>query len=70
MLLSLNFPVAVNCLVAPMGMLEFAGVTVIETNVAAVTVTDAVPLMPPELAVTVIVPAAIAVATPELFIES
>ena len=70
MLLSLNFPVAVNCLVAPIGMLEFAGVTAMETSVVALTVTDAVPLMPPELAVTVIVPAAIAVATPELFTES
>src|SRR5947209_7205218 len=69
-LLSLNFPVAVNCLVAPIGMLEFAGVTVIDASVADVIVTDAVPLRPPELAVTVTVPAAFAVATPELLIAS
>lgn len=57
-------------MVAPIGMLEFAGVTVMDTSVAAVTVTDAVPLMPPELAVTVMAPAPIAVATPELFTAS
>jgi len=69
-LLSLNFPVAANCFVAPMGMLEFAGVTAMDTSVAAETVTDAVPLMPPELAVSVMLPAAIAVATPELLTAS
>lgn len=67
-LLSLNFPVAVNCFVAPIGMLEFAGKTVIDVSVADVIVTDAVPLILPELAVTVAVPAAFAVATPKLLI--
>ncbi len=37
-LLSLNVPVAVNCLVAPTAMLEFAGVTAIETKFAPVIV--------------------------------
>ena len=67
-LLSLNFPVAVNCLVAPIGMLEFAGATAMDTSVAALMVTEAVPLTPPEVAVTVAVPAASALATPELMI--
>ena len=65
--MSLNVPVAANCFVAPMGIPEFAGEMVIETRLAAVTVTEAVPLMFPEFAVMVAVPAAIAVATPELF---
>jgi hypothetical protein len=38
-------------------MLELAGVTAIDTSVAAVTVSDAVPLTDPDVAVIVVVPA-------------
>ena len=44
---SLNVAVAANCFVVPTAMLEFAGVTAIETRVAAETVSDAVPLTDP-----------------------
>ena len=63
--LSLKIPVAVNCLVAPMGIVELAGETESETRVAFVTVTAAVPLIPPEVAVTVTLPAATPVASPD-----
>ena len=53
---SLKVPVAVNCFVVPTAMLEFAGVTAIETSVAPVTVRDAVPLTDPDVAVMVAVP--------------
>src|ERR1700756_4512743 len=55
-LLSLKVPVAVNCFVVPIAVLGFAGVTVIETKVTAVTVRDAVPVTEPAVAVTVAVP--------------
>jgi hypothetical protein len=45
-------------------MLELAGATAIETSVAEVTVSDAVPLTPPELAVIVDVPVPTPVASP------
>lgn len=61
---SLNVPVAVICLVVPDGMVEFAGVTAKETRVAPVTVTEALPLTEPEVAVTVVLPVPTAVATP------
>jgi hypothetical protein len=63
-LLSLNVPVAVNCLVVPTAMLEFAGVTAIETSDAAVTVRDAVPLTPADAAVMVAVPVPVLLANP------
>jgi len=63
-LLSLKVPVAVNCLVVPTAMLEFAGVTAIETRAAAVTVRDAVPLIPPDVAVMVAVPVPVLLANP------
>lgn len=69
-LLSLKVPVAVNCLVAPMGIVELAGETESETRAAFVTVTEAVPLTPPEIAVTVTPPAATPVASPEEFTVS
>lgn len=53
---SLKVPVAVNCLLAPIGIVEFAGVTAMDTSVAEVTVSEAVPLTEPEVAVTVVVP--------------
>jgi len=62
--LSLNVPVAVNCLVAPIGMLELRGAIASETSVALVTVTVAEPEIPPEAAVTVEVPVLTAVASP------
>jgi len=63
-LLSLNVPVAVNCLVVPTAMLEFAGVTAIETRLAPVIVSDAVPVTEPELAVIVATPVPTLVARP------
>jgi hypothetical protein len=64
-LLSLKVPVATNCFDAPIGMLEFAGVTAIETRLAPVTVTAALPVIDPELAFTLPVPRPIPVANPE-----
>jgi hypothetical protein len=61
---SLKVPVATNCFVVPTAMVEFAGVTAIETSVAAVTVREAVPLTPPEVAVIVAVPVPTPVARP------
>jgi len=61
---SLNVPVAANCLVVPTAMLELAGVTLIETSVAAVTIRDAVPLTDPDVAVMVVVPSLKPAATP------
>lgn len=64
-LLSLKVPVAVNCRVVPTAMLALAGVTAIETRLAAVTVSDAVPVTDPELALIVAVPVPTLVARPE-----
>jgi hypothetical protein len=64
-LLSLKVPVAVNCFVAPVGMVEFSGAIVNETSVALVTVIDAVPVIEPDVALSVALPAATAVTTPE-----
>ncbi len=61
---SLKVPVAVNCFVVPTAMLEPAGVTASETNVAPVTVSDAVPLTDPSVAVMVAVPVPVLVAKP------
>ena len=54
--LSLKVPVAVNCLVAPIGIELFSGTTVIDTRDAPVTVTAAVPDMVPEVTVMVALP--------------
>jgi hypothetical protein len=48
-------------------MLEFAGVTAIDTSVAPVTVSDAVPLIDAEVAVIVVVPVPMLVASPAEF---
>ncbi len=61
---SVNVPVAVNCWVVPATREGFAGVTAIETKVAAVTVRVVVPLIEPEVAVMLAVPAPTAVAKP------
>src|SRR6266567_4570077 len=63
-LVSLNVPIAANCLVVPTAMLEFAGVTAIEIKVAPLIVSDAVPLTEPELAVMVATPGPALVARP------
>jgi len=57
-------PTAANCLVVPTAIEEPAGVTAIETSVAPVTVSDAVPLTEPEVAVIVDVPEPTPVPTP------
>jgi hypothetical protein len=48
--LSEKVPVAVNCSVAPLPIEGFAGVTAIDTSVAAVTVRVVDPVMAPEAA--------------------
>jgi hypothetical protein len=63
-LLSVYFPVAVNCSVPVVLMVGFAGVTAIETNVAAVTVKVADPLTAPETAFILLVPTPAAVTIP------
>ena len=57
-------PTAANCLVVPTAIEEPPGVTAIETSVAPVTVSDAVPLTEPEVAVIVDVPDPTPVPTP------
>jgi hypothetical protein len=61
-----NVPVAANCWVVCRVMLEPVGVTDIEDRVADVTVRFVLPEMLPEVAVTVVVPTATAVARPLL----
>jgi hypothetical protein len=61
---SLNVPVAVNCCVAPLAIDGFAGVTAIDCNVAAVTVSKVEPLIDDDVAVMVEVPIAAAFARP------
>jgi hypothetical protein len=63
-LLSLNDPVAVNCLVVPVAMVPLAGVTAIDTRLAPVTVSDAVPVTDPDATVMVAVPVPRLVANP------
>jgi len=62
--LSENVPVAVNCCFVPFAIEGFAGVTAIDTSVAAVTVRVVEPVMPAETALIVLVPAATPVANP------
>ena len=63
-LLSEYVPVAVNCCVNPFATDGFAGVTAIDTNVAAPTVNTVEPLTAPSDAPIVLVPTATAVASP------
>jgi hypothetical protein len=63
-LLSVYLPVAVNCSVPVVLMVGFAGVTAIETNVAAVTVKVADPLTAPETAFILLVPTPAAATIP------
>jgi len=62
--LSEKVPVAVNCSVLPFAIEGFAGVTAMDTSVAAVTVRVVDPVMPPETALIVLVPVATPVANP------
>ena len=62
--LSENVPVAVNCFVVPLAIEGFAGVTAIDTSVAAVTVRVVEPLIAADAALIVLVPAATPVANP------
>jgi hypothetical protein len=61
---SLNAPVAVNCCEPPVPTVEIAGVTVMDTRTAGVTVKDAVVESPAYSAWTVVWPVAIAEAIP------
>jgi hypothetical protein len=67
---SLYVAVAVNCSVAPTLIVAVDGVTLIETTVAAFTVRSAAPLIPLSEAVTLVDPAAVAVAKPTLLTEA
>jgi hypothetical protein len=68
--LSEKVPVAVNCSVAVIAIVGFAGVTAIDTSVGVVTVTVRAvePLIAPEAACILLVPAATAVANPPALI--
>jgi hypothetical protein len=61
---SLKVPIAVNCCVDPKAMLVAPGVTLIETNVALLTVSVAVPTCPANSAEITVLPGAIPVAVP------
>src|SRR5271167_5249790 len=65
---SLNVPVAVNCWVAPLVIEGFAGVTVMDCSVAAVTVRTVEPLIAPDVALIVEVPTPAPVASPAALI--
>src|SRR6202030_802743 len=65
---SLKVPVALNCCVPPFGTDGFAGVTAMDTSVAAVTVSVVLPVMPLEAAWMVVVPIVTAVAKPAALI--
>jgi hypothetical protein len=62
--LSVNFPVALNVCEVPAATLGNAGVTAIETRVAAVTVTVALAVCPWKLAMMVATPAAVVATLP------
>ena len=61
---SLNVPVAVNLIVVPLAMRGVAGLTVIDTRWAVVTVSVVEPLTDPNTAVMVVLPFATLVARP------
>jgi hypothetical protein len=65
---SLKVPVAVNCCVAPLAIDGFAGVTAIDCNVAAFTVSKVEPLIDDDVAVMVEVPMPAPVARPAALI--
>jgi hypothetical protein len=61
---SLNVPVAANCCAAPLVIVGFIGVTVMDWRVAAVTVSVVEPAMEDDVAVIVEVPTVVPVARP------
>jgi len=63
-LLSENVPIAVNCLLSPVVIFGFVGVTVIDINTAVVTVQVVEPETLPDVAVIVDEPLSTAVASP------
>ena len=63
-----NVPVAVNCCVAFLASVGFAGVTAIDFNVAPATVRVIEPAMLPDVAVMIVLPADFAVTIPLLLI--
>src|SRR5438045_3484147 len=62
--LSVNVPVATNCCVVPLANVGVAGVTAMDTSVAAVTVKVVVPLIPPDVALIVVEPVLTLAASP------
>jgi hypothetical protein len=64
LVLSEKIPVAMNCLVIPSAMLGLVGATWIDASVDVVTVSVVLPETPPVVAVIVVEPAAMAVASP------
>ena len=68
--LSVNVPIAVNCCVVPSAIEGAAGVTAIDTNAAGATVSEAVPLTAPDVAIIVTVPCATVLASPFVGTES
>ena len=67
---SLNVPVAANCCVSPRGTMGIAGVTVMVTSVAGVTLRLAEPVTEPDAAVICVVPAATVITNPEALMEA
>jgi hypothetical protein len=61
---SLYVPVATNCCCVPLAIVGVAGVTAIDTSVAAVTVSVVLPLTAPLVAETTVVPSATALVRP------
>src|ERR1700733_1986386 len=62
--LSVYVPVAVNCALRPLAILELAGVTAIDTSVAADTVSAVLPETLPLVALIVVLPTPAEVASP------
>ena len=67
---SLKVPVAENCWVVFCAMIGLAGRTAIDVRLLALTVAETLPLIAPEVAVTVKVPRSVAVASPLVVIEA
>jgi len=67
---SSKVPVAENCWVVVSAMTGLAGRTAIDFNLAALTAAETLPLIAPEVAVTVKVPTSFAVASPLVVIEA
>jgi len=57
-------PVAVNCNLSPTAIVEFAGVTSIKSKAVVITVSVVLPVLSPKVALMVVEPTPIAVASP------